>query len=99
MPSIARACAARDTKLVTLSRAGYGGSTRLHGRSIVDAVDDVQALLEHLGVQSVAVGGHSGGGEFLSFLLCFRPIKGTHGFSGGRCSGHDGNAVMNGFSS
>jgi pimeloyl-ACP methyl ester carboxylesterase len=59
-------CEKRGIKLITLSRAGYGGSTRNKGRRIVDAVADLQALNEHLGVKQCLVGGWSGGGTFLT---------------------------------
>lgn len=61
-------CEGKGIKLITLSRAGYGGSTRNKGRRVVDAVADIQALLEHLDIKKCAVGGKSGGGEFLSLV-------------------------------
>lgn len=48
--------------LVTHDRAGYGQSTRHPGRRIVDEVDDVAALADHLGVERFGVTGGSGGG-------------------------------------
>lgn len=56
------ACSKKGIKLVTLSRAGYGGSSRNHGRTVVDFVADIQALLRHLGLEECVVGGESGGG-------------------------------------
>ncbi|KAK7704428.1 hypothetical protein SLS64_008615 [Diaporthe eres] len=61
-PKFSSTCEGKGIKLITLSRAGYGGSTRNKGRSVVDAVADIQALLEHLGVKKCVVGGKSGGG-------------------------------------
>ena len=61
-PKMRAACEGKGIKLITLSRAGYGGSTRNKGRRVVDAVADIQALLEHLGVKKCVVGGRSGGG-------------------------------------
>ncbi|KAJ0114820.1 lpha beta hydrolase [Diaporthe amygdali] len=58
----AAACEGKGIKVITLSRAGYGGSTRNKGRRVVDAVADIQAVLEHLGVKKCVVGGKSGGG-------------------------------------
>jgi pimeloyl-ACP methyl ester carboxylesterase len=49
-------------RLVTHDRAGYGRSTRRPGRRIVDAVDDVVALADHLGFERFGVTGGSGGG-------------------------------------
>lgn len=57
------ACARKGIKLITLNRAGYGGSSRNHGRAVVDVVPDLEALLQHLGLKECAVGGRSGGGQ------------------------------------
>ena len=48
--------------LVTHDRAGYGRSTRRRGRRIVDEVDDVVLLADHLGFERFGVTGGSGGG-------------------------------------
>jgi len=47
--------------LVTYDRPGYGGSDRHRGRSVVDAVDDVAAIMDALGHERFVVGGGSGG--------------------------------------
>jgi pimeloyl-ACP methyl ester carboxylesterase len=57
IPSLAAACEKKGVTLVTFSRSGYGGSSRRKGRSIVDDVDDVRALLKHLGYSKCVVGG------------------------------------------
>lgn len=57
-----RAAAARSLRLVTYSRAGYGSSTRLPGRRVVDITGDVEVMLGHLGVDRCLVAGWSGGG-------------------------------------
>jgi len=57
-----RAAAQRSLRLVTYSRPGYGGSTRRPGRSVVDAAEDVAAVLDHLGAERTLVAGWSGGG-------------------------------------
>jgi pimeloyl-ACP methyl ester carboxylesterase len=57
-----RAAHARDLRLITYSRAGYGSSTRRAGRSVADVVVDVQAILDHIGVERCVVAGWSGGG-------------------------------------
>jgi pimeloyl-ACP methyl ester carboxylesterase len=57
-----RAAAERSLRLVTYSRPGYGGSHRQAGRRVVDAVEDVAAVLDHLDVDRCLVAGWSGGG-------------------------------------
>jgi pimeloyl-ACP methyl ester carboxylesterase len=57
-----RAAAERSLRLVTYSRPGYGGSTRQPGRRVVDAADDVTAVLDLLGANRCVVAGWSGGG-------------------------------------
>lgn len=57
-----RAAHARGLRLVTFSRPGYGKSTRLARRAIVDIVADVEAVLDHLGADRSLQVGWSGGG-------------------------------------
>jgi pimeloyl-ACP methyl ester carboxylesterase len=47
---------------VTHDRAGYGRSTRLRGRRVVDAADDVRLIADELGFERFGVSGASGGG-------------------------------------
>ena len=49
-------------RLVVFDRPGYGASSRLPGRGISIIADDAAALLDHLMLESVHVGGGSGGG-------------------------------------
>lgn len=49
-------------RYVTTDRAGYGRSTRHHGRQVADAAADVLAVADHLGLERFAVVGGSGGG-------------------------------------
>ena len=53
---------AAGLRLITYDRPGYGGSTRQHGRSVVDCVADIAAIAEELGIERFAVTGGSGGG-------------------------------------
>jgi pimeloyl-ACP methyl ester carboxylesterase len=48
--------------VVTHDRAGYGRSTRRPGRRVVDEVEDVAAIADHLGFDRFGVTGGSGGG-------------------------------------
>ncbi|HEX6701955.1 MAG TPA: alpha/beta fold hydrolase [Gaiellaceae bacterium] len=51
----------RGIRLVGYDRPGYGGSTRRPGRRVVDAVRDVEAIVEALGGGPYATWGVSGG--------------------------------------
>ena len=57
-----RAAHSRDLRLVTMSRPGYGGSTRQPGRAVVDVVRDIHEVLESIGASRCVVAGWSGGG-------------------------------------
>jgi pimeloyl-ACP methyl ester carboxylesterase len=57
-----RATSQRGLRLVTRSRPGNAGSTRKPGRRVVDVVEDVRAILDHLDAGRCFVAGWSGGG-------------------------------------
>jgi len=46
---------------ITYDRPGYGGSTRQHGRRVVDCVTDIVTIADELGLERFAVTGSSGG--------------------------------------
>jgi len=75
IPPLVVACEKKGIKLITFSRAGYGGSTRKKGRRIIDGVADIQALKEHLGVERCLVGGWSGGGKPTALLIQCQSIQ------------------------
>jgi pimeloyl-ACP methyl ester carboxylesterase len=52
----------QGARLIAYDRPGYGGSTPHPGRSIADAVADVAAILDALGIERFATYGWSGGG-------------------------------------
>lgn len=54
--------AATGARLVTYDRPGYGASDRHRGRTVNDCVADIEAIADHLGFDSFAVTGGSGGG-------------------------------------
>src|SRR5689334_7053726 len=49
-------------RLISFSRAGYGGSSPKPGRTVADVADDAAEVLDHLGVGRCVTWGHSGGG-------------------------------------
>ncbi len=49
-------------RLVSYDRPGYGDSTRLFGRRVSAAAEDVRTIADHLGLDGFAVLGRSGGG-------------------------------------
>jgi pimeloyl-ACP methyl ester carboxylesterase len=59
---------------VTHDRAGYGRSSRLRGRQVVDDVDDVRLIADELGFDRFAVSGASGGGPHA--LACAARLPG-----------------------
>ena len=50
--------------LVAPDRPGYGGSSALPGRALLDWPADVAALADHLGIDTFTVAGVSGGGPY-----------------------------------
>ena len=59
---------------VTHDRAGYGRSSRLRGRRVVDDVDDVGLIADELGFERFGVSGGSGGGPHA--LACAARLPG-----------------------
>jgi len=57
-----RAAAERGIRLVTISRAGFGDSSRDEGRSVASAAGDAAPRADHLGAERVLTMGWSGGG-------------------------------------
>ena len=58
----------RQLRLISYDRPGYGGSTPQPGRSTADCAGDVRVICEALGINRVAMWGHSGGGPHV--LAC-----------------------------
>jgi pimeloyl-ACP methyl ester carboxylesterase len=56
------ACAARNLRLICLSRPGYAGSARQAGRNVAAAAADVADVLDILGPAKFYTAGWSGGG-------------------------------------
>jgi pimeloyl-ACP methyl ester carboxylesterase len=54
--------AANGIRLIGFDRAGYGGSSRAHGRAIGAVAGDVETIADALGVDRFATWGISGGG-------------------------------------
>ena len=65
----------RGLRLVTFSRAGYGGSTRKQGRAVADAAADFAALLDHLGAERCLTLGWSGGGPHALAVAALLPDR------------------------
>jgi pimeloyl-ACP methyl ester carboxylesterase len=60
--ALERAAHERGLRVVTMSRPGYGDSTRQPGRSVADVVPDTAAVLAAIGAPRCVVAGWSGGG-------------------------------------
>jgi pimeloyl-ACP methyl ester carboxylesterase len=52
----------RGLRLLSYDRPGYGESSRLPGRAVAHAAEDVAAIADHFGAERFAVVGVSGGG-------------------------------------
>lgn len=59
---LAQGAAARQLRLIGTVRPGYGRSTPQPGRAIADVAADIDAVLDHLGIDTFVSLGHSGGG-------------------------------------
>ncbi len=66
-------CAAKNLRLICMSRPGYAGSTRAAGRDVAAAAGDIAALLGQLGVWAFYTAGWSGGGPHA--LACGALLK------------------------
>ena len=73
--SVEAAVHRRGLRMVTYSRAGYGGSTRRPGRSVADIVPDFSALLNHLGAERCVTLGWSGGGPHALAVAALLPER------------------------
>jgi pimeloyl-ACP methyl ester carboxylesterase len=62
-------------RVVTYDRPGYGRSDRAPGRRVVDCVADVQAIADHLGLESFRVTGVSGGGPHALAMAARMPDR------------------------
>jgi pimeloyl-ACP methyl ester carboxylesterase len=58
------ATVAAGVRLVTVDRPGYGGSSALPGRRILDWPADVEQLVGALGIDDFALAAHSSGGPY-----------------------------------
>ena len=72
-----RAAHQRGLRLLTFSRPGYGGSSRLPGRSVAEVVADTAALLGTIGADRCLVAGWSGGGPHA--LACAARLEAAAG--------------------
>jgi pimeloyl-ACP methyl ester carboxylesterase len=65
----------RGLRVIMADRPGYGVSTRLPGRGVMDIVDDYALLLDQLELDSVAVLGISGGGPHALAFAVRHPAR------------------------
>lgn len=72
---IERQVHARGLRLITMSRPGYGGSSRHRGRSVVDVAADTSMVLAALGAERCLIAGWSGGGPHA--LACGARLRGA----------------------
>jgi pimeloyl-ACP methyl ester carboxylesterase len=65
----------RNLRMITTERPGFGVSTRLAGHSFVEHADDLVAVLDHLGIDSLPVVAGSGGAPYLLALMAAHPDR------------------------
>jgi pimeloyl-ACP methyl ester carboxylesterase len=84
--------AANGIRLVGFDRAGYGGSTRLPGRSASAAAADATAIADALGFEQFATWGISGGGPHAQACaaLCDKRLTASASLAGVAPWGADG---------
>jgi pimeloyl-ACP methyl ester carboxylesterase len=71
--------AERGLRYVSVTRPGYGSSTRLAGRRVADVVPDTRFVLDHLGIDKAWILGWSGGGPHALACAALMPerVRGT----------------------
>jgi pimeloyl-ACP methyl ester carboxylesterase len=69
------ALTARGLRYVSISRPGYGGSTRQEGRVVADVVPDTQLVLDELWIDRAYVIGWSGGGPHAMACAALLPER------------------------
>ena len=65
-------------RLITIDRPGFGKSTYIPNRQLLDWPDDVVALADKLGIEKFAVAGISGGGPYVAACAYKIPDRLTH---------------------
>jgi pimeloyl-ACP methyl ester carboxylesterase len=65
----------RGLRVITTERPGFGASTPLPGRGHAQPADDVAGILDHLGIDSVALIGGSGGGPHVLAFSARHPDR------------------------
>src|SRR6478609_4712508 len=67
--------ARHGVRRITYDRPGYGESTRMPGRSVADAVNDVATITAALGIGDFIVSGGSGGGPHCLATAALMPDR------------------------
>jgi pimeloyl-ACP methyl ester carboxylesterase len=72
-PTLVRLLADRGLRYVSVSRPGYGSSTRQPGRSVADVVEDTRTALDFVGADRAWILGWSGGGPHAMACAALMP--------------------------
>jgi pimeloyl-ACP methyl ester carboxylesterase len=76
LPSLwAQVAQAEGVRLVSVDRAGYGGSDRHPGRRIADVVGDTEAVADAFGAERFLVFDQSGGGPYTLGCAAILPAR------------------------
>jgi pimeloyl-ACP methyl ester carboxylesterase len=65
----------RGLRMILTERPGFGASTRHPGRGFLDHADDLAAILDELGLESIPIMGGSGAGPYLLALAARHPDR------------------------
>jgi pimeloyl-ACP methyl ester carboxylesterase len=68
----------RGIRLFSYDRPGYGGSTRLNGRTVADCAADITTVSDSLDIERLCVWGISGGGPHALAAAAERRVPQVH---------------------
>jgi pimeloyl-ACP methyl ester carboxylesterase len=83
----------RGIRLLSYDRPGYGGSTRLAGRTTADCAADIEAVCDELGLERICVWGISGGGPHALAAAALLPDRIAAAASLAACAPYDADGL------
>jgi pimeloyl-ACP methyl ester carboxylesterase len=83
----------RGIRLFSYDRPGYGGSTRLAGRTAADCAADIEAVCDELGLGRICLWGISGGGPHALAAAALLPERVAAAASLASCAPYDADGL------